>query len=167
MSLGEITGIINSPSFTPEVVGEVLNIYREEGNSFIRPFITDDPGSHKLSVNTVLDITHESLIRNWNKLNTWAKQEFEFYSNYLNFKKQLDRWRNSGKSSDFLLPIGPLSYFENWYNQYKPNVGWIKRYSEIQVDQNKATNNAEVILTNVREFIKRSAKKIVVTRAFM
>src|SRR5687768_14850517 len=122
MSLGEITGIINSPSFTPEVVGEVLNIYREEGNSFIRPFITEDPASQKLSVNTVLDITHESLIRNWNKLNTWANQEFEFYSSYLDFKKQLDRWKNSGKSSDFLLPIGPLTYFENWYNKSKPNV---------------------------------------------
>jgi len=167
MSLGEITGIINSPSFTPEVVSEVLNIYREEGNSFIRPFITEDPASQKLSVNTVLDITHESLIRNWNKLNTWANQEFEFYSSYLDFKKQLDRWKNSGKSSDFLLPIGPLTYFENWYNKSKPNVGWIKRYSEIQVDQAKATADAEGILANVREFIKRSAKKVVVTRAFM
>src|SRR5687767_10698012 len=167
MSLGEITGIINSPLFTPEVVGEVLNIYREEGNSFIRPFITDDPESHILSINTVLDITHESLIRNWDKLNTWAKQEFEFYSNYLDFKKQLDRWKNSGKSSDFLLPIGPLSYFENWYNKCKPNVGWIKRYSEIKVDKKKAITDAEGILADIREFIKRSASKVVVPRAFM
>ena len=35
---------------------------------------------------TVLDITHESLIRNWNKLNTWANQEFEFYSTYVDLK---------------------------------------------------------------------------------
>ena len=70
MSLGEITGIINSPAFTTEVVSEVLSIYREEGNSFIRPFKTDDPSTHKISPDTVLDITHESLIRNWNKLNT-------------------------------------------------------------------------------------------------
>ena len=97
MSLAEITSIINTPSITTEVVSEVLSIYREEGNSFIRPFITDDPATHKISADTVLDITHESLIRNWNKLNTWANQEFEFYTTYLDFKKQLDRWKSSGK----------------------------------------------------------------------
>ena len=167
MTLGEITGIINSSSYTPEVVGEVLSIYREEGNSFIRPFKTEDPATYKISSDTVLDITHESLIRNWNKLNTWANQEFEFYSTYLDFKKQLDRWRNSGKSGDFLLPIGPLTYFENWYNKCKPNAGWIRRYAEIHEDEKKAKTEAENILTDVRDFIKRSARKVAVTRAFM
>ncbi len=167
MSLGEITGIINSPAITPEVVSEVLSIYREEGNSFIRPFKTEDPATHKISADTVLDITHESLIRNWNKLNTWANQEFEFYSTYLDFKKQLDRWKSSGKSNGFLLPIGPLTYFENWYNKCKPNVGWIRRYSEIHEDEKKATVEAEGILADVREFIRRSAKKVAITRAFM
>jgi len=167
MSLDEITGIINMPSVTPEVVSGVLDIYREEGNLFIRPFKTDDPATHKLSTETVLDITHESLIRNWDKLNAWANQEFEFYTTYLDFKKQLDRWKNSGKSRDFLLPIGPLTYFENWYNKCKPNIGWIKRYSEIHEDANKATAEAKGILEDVREFIKRSARKVAVTRAFM
>src|SRR6185503_1565147 len=45
MSLEEITGIIHAPGITPGVVGDVLNIYREEGNSFIRPFITEDPAT--------------------------------------------------------------------------------------------------------------------------
>ena len=167
MSLGEITGIINMPAFTTEVVSDVLSIYCEDGNSFIRPFKTADPSSHTISSDTVLDITHESLIRNWNKLNTWANQEFEFYSTYLDFKKQLDRWKSSGKSSGFLLPIGPLTYFENWYSKCKPNIGWIKRYAEIKEDQTKATANAEIELAGVKEFIKRSARKVAITRAFM
>jgi hypothetical protein len=167
MSLAEITGIINMPSITPKIVGEILSIYREEGNLFIRPFKTDDPATHKISPDTVLDITHESLIRNWNKLNAWANQEFEFYTTYLDFKKQLDRWKKSGKSRDFLLPIGPLTYFENWYNKCKPNVGWIKRYSEVHDDEKKATAEAENILADIRDFIKRSARKVAVSRAFM
>ena len=167
MTLGEITSIINIPSITPDVVNRVLDIYREEGNLFIRPFKTEDPATHKLSADTVLDITHESLIRNWNKLNAWANQEFEFYTTYLDFKKQLDRWKNSGKSKDFLLPIGPLTYFENWYNKCKPNDGWLKRYSEIQKDESKATAEAKGILIDIREFIKRSARKVVITRAFI
>ena len=167
MSLGEITGIINSPELTADTVSGVLNIYREEGNSFIRPFKTDDPASHKISADTVLDITHESLIRNWNKLNKWANQEFEYYSTYLDFKKQLERWRQSGKSRDFLLPIGPLTYFENWYNQCKPNVGWIRRYAETQEDETRGIEDARSVLDDIREFIKRSARKVAVTRAFM
>jgi hypothetical protein len=167
MSLEEITAIINNPAFTTDVVSDVISIYREEGNSFIRPFKTDDPATHKLSPGTVLDITHESLIRNWDKLNTWATQEYEYYCSYLDFRKQMDRWRKSGKSSGFLLPIGPLSYFENWYNKCKPNAGWIKRYSEIHDDPVKANSEAENVLTDVRSFIKRSARKVAVTRAFM
>ena len=167
MSLGEITSIINSPAFTTEVISEVLSIYREEGNSFIRPFKTEDTTTHNILSETVLDITHESLIRNWDKLNTWAKQEFEFYTTFLDFKKQLDRWNKSGKSRGFLLPIGPLTYFETWYNKCKPNVGWIKRYSEIQEDRAKATVEAESVLSDVRSFIKRSANKVAVSRALM
>jgi energy-coupling factor transporter ATP-binding protein EcfA2 len=167
MTLGEIAEIINNPSYTTEVISGVLDIFREPGNSFIRPFITDDPSSQKISPATVLDITHESLIRNWNKLNTWANQEFEFYSTYLDFKKQLDRWKNSGRSNGFLLPIGPLTYFENWYNKCNPNSGWIRRYAQFQEDEKKANAEAESILEDTRDFIRRSAKKMAVTRAFM
>ncbi len=167
MTLGEITGIINSTSCTSEVISEVLSIYREEGNSFIRPFKTADPATHKISNDTVLDVTHESLIRNWDKLNTWANQEFEFYSTFLDFKKQLDRWKTSKKSSGFLLPIGPLTYFESWYAKCKPNAGWIKRYTEIQDDQSKVNADAESVLADVKEFIKRSARKVAFTRAFI
>lgn len=167
MSLGEITGIINTPELTADVVCGVLNIYREEGNSFIRPFRTADLKTHVISPDTVLDITHESLIRNWNKLNRWASQEFDYYTTYLDFLKQMDRWRQSGKSSDFLLPIGPLTYFENWYRQCKPNEGWIRRYSDIQGDATKAAEQAGKVLEDIREFIRRSARKVAVTRAFM
>ncbi|HEY2648722.1 MAG TPA: ATP-binding protein, partial [Puia sp.] len=167
MSLEEITGIINNPRLTSDVIGGVLNIFREQGNSFIRPFITDEPSSQNLSPATVLDITHESLIRNWNKLNQWANREFEFYSTFLDFQKQLDRWKNSGKSRGYLLPVGPLSYFENWYRNCKPNRGWIMRYAESREDPALAKQHAENTLLDMREFLKRSARKEFITRAFM
>nr|MCU0357183.1 ATP-binding protein [Cyclobacteriaceae bacterium] len=167
MTLGEITEIINTPEFTPDVVGEVLNIFRQEGNSFIRPFITDDPASQHLTAETVLDITHESLIRNWSKLTRWAEKEFEFYSTYLDFRKQLNRWKQSGRSSGFLLPIGPLTYFENWYNTCKPNAAWLRRYSDIQDDKQQATIESKETLGDIQSFLKQSARKVIVTRAFM
>jgi hypothetical protein len=167
MSLEEITGIINVQELTSEMVGSVLNIFREEGNSFIRPFKTEDPATHKLQPGTVLDITHESLIRNWNKLNQWANREFEFYSTFLDFQKQMDRWKQSGKSRGYLLPIGPLSYFETWYKSCKPNEGWITRYAESREDPAMARRHATETLRDTREFIKRSSRKEFITRAFM
>jgi energy-coupling factor transporter ATP-binding protein EcfA2 len=167
MSLSEITGIINSPKITTEVTGAVINIFREQGNSFVHPFKTDDATTQILQPETVLDITHESLIRNWNKLNKWANKEFEYYSTYLDFKKQLDRWKNSGRSRGYLLPVGPLSYFENWYKKCNPNSNWIMRYSGNIENKAASEQEAQNILKDTREFLKKSARKETISRAFM
>ena len=167
MTLGEIAAIINDPALPSTTVGKVLDIFREKGNSFIRPFKTDDPSTHTMEVETVLDITHESLIRSWDKLNKWVKVEFEFYSNYLDFKKQLDRWKKNGKSSSYLLPIGPLTFFEAWYQKCKPNAGWIGRYTERVLGDDHHKNEVSETLFDVHDFLKRSARKVMITRAFM
>jgi len=167
MSLQEITDIIDSPGITTGIAGNVLKSFREEGNSFVRPFCTDDPDSCELSGDAVLDITHESLIRNWTRLRDWANREYEFYSIYQDFRKQLDRWKNSGKSSNFLLPIGPLTFFENWYANCRPNPSWIRRYSEIDGDKHAELESAKHQLEDIREFLKQSARKVAIPRAFM
>lgn len=167
MTLKEITAIINRSHLSAEIVGGVLNIFREEGNSFIRPFKTDDKATHVLSPDSVLDITHESLIRNWGMLHKWASQEFEYYSTFLDLKKQLDRWKEHRKSSGYLLPIGPLSYFENWYTRCSPNTDWINRYAERKEDPSVSRRESENLLQDIREFLKRSARHVMVSRAFL
>lgn len=167
MTLEEITAIINIPGIQTATVGNVLNIFREEENAFIRPFKSGETDTHILHPDSVLDITHESLIRNWNKLIQWANQEFEFYTTYLDFKKQLDRWMVSKKDTGYLLPIGPLTYFENWYIKCKPNAGWIRRYEEVQEDKQQALQQAQILLGNAQSFLKRSAARVRFTRAFM
>src|SRR6056297_700192 len=167
MSLKEITDIIHSQGITTQIVSNVLKPFREEGNSFVRPFCTDDTDSCELPDDAVLDITHESLIRNWSRLRDWANREYEFYSIYQDFRKQLDRWKNSGKSNNFLLPIGPLSFFENWYANCRPNPSWIRRYSEIEGDKEAELEKAELQLEDIREFLSRSARKVAIPRAFM
>src|SRR5690606_11769486 len=67
----------------------------------------------------------------------------------------------------FLLPIGPLTYFENWYQACKPNVAWLMRYSEVQDDKIKARAHAHETLEDIKQFLKRSARKVIVTKAFM
>ncbi len=164
MTLGEITAILNQSHLDHKKVGQALTIFREPGNTLLRPFQEEVP---ELTVDSVLDITHESLIRNWENLTEWAKEEFSSYTIYLDFSQQLDRWVDSGKANSFLLYIGPLTYFENWFNKTKPNVAWIARYLGEELDNKQRETKATTILNNAREFLQRSARKHAITRTVM
>ncbi|HYM94738.1 MAG TPA: hypothetical protein VET23_11410, partial [Chitinophagaceae bacterium] len=167
MTLKEITDILGKPGTGSKEVGAVLNIFREPGNTFIRPFISEDSSNQDLNEDDVLDITHESLIRNWEYLGQWAKKEFDNYTISLDFEQQLNRWVESGKSKGFLLSIGQLTYFENWFNASKPNAHWIARYLPEEIEEEKKLSKANQVLNNANEFLARSAGKHVVTRTIM
>ena len=162
MTLGEITAIINEHHLDYVKVGRVLDIFREPGNTLLRPFLQDVP---VLAESDVLDITHESLIRNWENLEQWAKEEFDSYTISLDFERQLKRWTDSNKSDDFLLYIGPLTYFEGWIARVKPNAAWVARYLKDDLDKHQKLEKASKIQRNAGEFLKRSARKHIVTRA--
>src|SRR5258706_524321 len=167
MTFKEIYNILDRPDIDLESVSVVLQIFREPGNTFIRPFITEEQESIKLSEDTVLDITHESLIRNWEYLETWAKEEFNNNTVSQDFEQQLNRWVQSGKSGDFLLSMGPLTYFETWFQKTKPNVWWIARYLPEEEDPQQKLARASVILQNTTEFLRRSARKHLITRSII
>ena len=169
MTLEEITSIINNPKFSAEVVSGVLSIFREPENTLIRPFIdnTDNRNAEPPGPEMVLDITHEALIRNWQLLKKWSGKEFEYYTVYLDLKQQLNRWIDSGKSSDYLLPIGPLTYFEQWYKECRPNKFWINRYNQSESAPSDKLKESESILGNLQKFIRKSALHLLITRTFM
>lgn len=169
MTLKEITDIINNPKLTTEIVAGILSIFREPENTLVRPFVEATSGLHikPIEPETVLDITHEALIRNWQLLKKWSRLEFEYYSVFLDLRQQLNRWIDSSKSSDYLLPIGPLTYFEKWYKDCRPNKFWINRYNESESDPEEKLKVSESTLRNLQKFLRRSARQILITRTFM
>jgi len=167
MTLEEVTNIINRPSITEKEVASVIEVFRKQGNTFLKPFIEFNGGNEQIYGNSVLDITHESLIRNWKLLSEWAKQEYESYTVYLDFSKQLQRWLDNKKSSDYLLPIGPLTFFENWFLQAKPNKYWLARYDESETSKEEKLVEAEQRIKDIKAFIKRSARSLFVSRTVM
>jgi hypothetical protein len=164
MTLQEITNILARPELSCEVVSSVLNIFREPGHTFLRPYITEDPESYRLKPETVLDITHESLIRNWELLTRWAKEEYDRFMVYQDFKKQLDRWLGSNKAAGFLLPIGPLTFFEQWHDKLNPNPYWINRYLDPGIDNESRMKEGLRIIGDTKEFLSQSARKVTITR---
>ncbi|MFN8259288.1 MAG: hypothetical protein U0W24_26605 [Bacteroidales bacterium] len=162
VTLREITDIINRPEIPYEVVCGVLNIFRLPGNNFIRPYIDpNDLESEYLSANTVLDITHEALIRNWEVLTYWEIEEKENFNNYQDFKIQLDRWKANHKSDEFLLSLGPLAHFEKWYDKHRPNKYWIAKYDNTLEPKEVKLARAEEIAVEVKEYLHKSRVYII------
>lgn len=167
MSLQEITDIVNDSSISVEKVDGVLRIFRLQGNTFLKPFANSDTENECLNPETVLDITHESLIRNWELLEQWAKEEHENWLTFQDFYKQLQRWTSNDKARGFLLPIGPLTFFENWYTKCKPNKYWLAHYDESNVAAADKLKMAEAILESASEFINRSARNLFFSRTVL
>lgn len=168
MTLQEITDIAANSSYNAETIAATIDIFREPGNTFIHPFISEEHPEHNtLQLNQILDITHESLIRNWQYLGKWAKEEYDSYSVSKDFEQQLGRWVNSDKSKDFLLSIGQLTYFETWFNKTKPNVYWIARYLDDNTSKAGKLAIAEKTLNNSTEFLQQGARKYFLTRKLM
>ncbi len=167
MTLQEITDILNNPRIEVKTVGKVLDIFREQGNTFIKPFITGDPSTLRTHRETILDITHESLIRNWDILKIWAQEEYDNWLNFQDFNKQLQRWISSNKDKGYLLPIGPLTFFENWYNSCKPNKYWLARYDESDETFEEKLKKSSDTLNQADDFLKKSARKLFFSRSIL
>ena len=127
-TLNEITGIINREEITTAAVCGVLNIFRLPDNTLLRPFIiNEDVETQYLSGDTVLDITHEALIRNWKMLDAWNAEEYADTKDFYDFNSQMQRWLENDRKIGFLLPAGNLGYFESWYNRVRPNTFWLAK----------------------------------------
>ncbi|MEN8250145.1 MAG: hypothetical protein ABFS32_14530 [Bacteroidota bacterium] len=165
MTLEEIRDILNNPEADLDTISGVINSFRDPGNTFIRPFILEDSSSHNLKADSVLDITHESLIRNWDMLRIWTKEEYDKFTVFKDFKQQADRWLQHEKSGGFLLPIGSLTYFEKWYADAGINKNWINRYNEQVTDTPKNLDESAQIVVDSGDFLAKSARKHMITRA--
>ncbi len=92
------------------------------------PPMEDPPLANGQDPETVLDITHEALIRNWKLLEKWTQEEYADVLAYREMLAQFDRWTSNNKSKKHLLSAGLFDYFINWFDKKKPDAAWINRY---------------------------------------
>jgi hypothetical protein len=165
VSAEELLQILEIPGLQLEELDAVSGVFRKPGNTFLRPFISEEATS--LKADSVLDITHESLIRNWDKLAAWTDAEEKDKQTFRDFERQLQRWQESGKSSDYLLPIGPLNQFEGWFEKKMPNAGWLAGLNEEDENRDAKLKKAAQLLETASEFIRKSARRLLLTRTVM
>jgi hypothetical protein len=103
-------------------VRRVVEVFRREGRSFLMP-----PAGTPLDAETVIDISHESLIRNWQRLKDWARDEAEAARIY---RRLAGAALDYGAGEVGLLDDVTLQWVLKWKETYKPNRAWGVRYHE-------------------------------------
>jgi WD40 repeat protein/tetratricopeptide (TPR) repeat protein len=103
-----------------DMVTTVLDAYRGSGVTFLMP------GSEvELTDRTVLDLSHESLMRGWQRLRMWVEDEAQ---SARIFRRLLDTARlwSDGKAGLFRDP--DLQIALSWREQEAPNAEWAEQY---------------------------------------
>ena len=103
-----------------EEVIAVVEAFRESRNSFLMP-----PASEPLTAATSIDISHESLIRNWSTMGRWLSEETESARIYQRLATNAaDRAKGTGD----LYGERALNEAITWRDTQRPTAVWAQRY---------------------------------------
>jgi len=103
-------------------VKQVIETFRAPGRSFLTP-----PMGKNLTTESLIDISHESLMRNWQRLNEWVEEEAKSARIYrrlaetagLYLKGEAGLWRDP----DLQLAL-------DWQTVARPSQHWAERYDK-------------------------------------
>ncbi|HEY0431160.1 MAG TPA: hypothetical protein VGC61_05060, partial [Pyrinomonadaceae bacterium] len=136
-SLEDICEIVNA---TPAEVAAVIDVFRGGGRSFLMP-----PAGVPLEADTVIDISHESLIRNWRRLKDWVNEEAQSARVYRRIAEAAVLHR---EGSEGLMQDPALSFGLDWRDKSNPTMAWARRYhpaveeSLLYLDQSREARDA-------------------------
>lgn len=101
-------------------VAEVIEKFREPGRSLLTPAHGIELGSKSM-----IDISHESLMRIWIRLKNWVDDEAEAVQMYLRLAEAAAMYQ-VGKAGLWRPPDLQLAL--NWQAKHKPTLVWGQRY---------------------------------------
>jgi len=78
-----------------------------------------------LNQNTLLDLSHESLIRQWDRLADWVSEEAKSTEEYQRLRDWAQRWEQGNAE---LLRGADLANAVAWRQRAAPNEAWAERY---------------------------------------
>ncbi|MCK6617990.1 MAG: hypothetical protein L6Q51_10125 [Cyclobacteriaceae bacterium] len=98
----------------------VVEHFRKPGRSFLMP-------SHHVPLNSesIIELSHESLMRIWTRLNTWVEEEFESAQMYKRLSDAAAMYQ-IGRTGLWRPPDLQLAL--NWQKKQRPTREWAQRY---------------------------------------
>ena len=137
-----------------EAVATVANEFRGADRSFIAPH-----PPQPLTPETILDISHESLIRQWKTLSKWVDEEESSAAIYQRLKQTAHLWQ-SGDAALWRTP--DLERALEWKEKQKPTLEWATRYTggqDAQTNFTQAMKGAEPDFALAMKFLEESERQ--------
>jgi energy-coupling factor transporter ATP-binding protein EcfA2 len=106
---------------SPEEVTQVIDVFRKPSRSFLMPPLPEELTKEKL-----IYISHESLMRVWERLKGWAEQELQSVRLY----RRLSEWAalHPPGSKKGLWEDPDLQLALDWRDREKPTMAWAELY---------------------------------------
>ena len=102
-----------------------------------------------LGSGTVIDISHEALIRQWDRLREWVTEEANRVADYRRLHEKASEYSNSRTGAALLSGVS-LARAQEWLNEestnsgWRPSPRWAKRYAH---DEDEAAAEFELCVT--------------------
>jgi WD40 repeat protein/energy-coupling factor transporter ATP-binding protein EcfA2 len=133
---------------------KVINVFRQPGRAFLMP-----PKKEKITVDSMIDISHESLMQIWRSLNVWVEEEAKSAEKYLD----LVRGASKKEQREGSWLVDPELYWVlKWWEEDKPTSEWAERYDSSFDEAKKFLNDSEEqkrIRTEQKEREQRAKRK--------
>jgi WD40 repeat protein/energy-coupling factor transporter ATP-binding protein EcfA2 len=105
-----------------EDVVNVIDVFRAPGRSFLMPAYPNPINSE-----TLVEISHESLMRIWTRLKVWVDEEFDSAQMYRRLSEAAAMYQ-VGKTGLWKPPDLQLAL--NWQKKQRPTRTWASRYDD-------------------------------------
>ena len=117
MTLAQLKSVTQSPE---EKILAALKPFRKDGRNFILPGL-----EVKAQDTTIFDISHESLMRGWERLKLWTDAEMDSAALYVRICEAAVLHKEGAAA---LWRDPELQLAEDWKKRQKPNEAWGKLY---------------------------------------
>src|SRR6516162_1937932 len=103
----------------------------------------------------LIDVSHESLIRQWDRLRGWVDEEAEKVRRFRELAASAGQWQRHEQSTDFLKRGAELGVWRQWWKSQDPSDEWAARY---KLD---AGDGSFAPLDRTKEYLAQSSKRYV------
>jgi hypothetical protein len=100
---------------------KVVEIFRRTGRSFLTPHV-----GVGIDSNSIVDLSHESLMRGWTRLIAWADEERESATTYMRIAQGASWCRECDGAGLWIDP--QLETALQWRRKNQPTAAWARRY---------------------------------------
>ena len=91
-----------------------LKVAQVLARSDVRLLVMGRPEKGVRSAGPTVEVAHEALIRNWERLRGWLNEDREFLLWWQRMRVQVEQWEQHQRDAGYLLRGGPLAEAERW-----------------------------------------------------